>query len=74
MASDKTRNGTKRNGTKRNEMEKIIKSVNSCRYGVVYDETSGLGGHIQLQADSDFSKHRIHYSWTQSNAEGPVPG
>ena len=60
------RNETKWNETKRNEMEKSVKRVDSgavSEYGEI--ETSEARRTAGRQA-----RHRVHFSWTQSNAEG----
>ena len=64
-ASYKTRNGTKRNGTKRNETKwkRASKGWTLLQHGEI--ETSEARRTAGRQA-----RHRVHFSWTQSNAEG----
>ena len=58
------RNEMERNETKRNEMEKSVKRVDSGA------GLQGLGPDEARKTAGRQARHRVHFSWTQSNAEG----
>ena len=60
------RNEMERNETKRNEMEKSVKRVDSGAVKSRCIETSGPDEARRTAGRQ--ARHRVHFSWTQSNA------
>ena len=60
--------GTERNEMERNEMEKSVKRVDSGAVRSRCIETSGPDEARRTAGRQ--ARHRVHFSWTQSNAEG----